>query len=89
MEARQSFTGPSISKSFVAVILVIVAIGLGAMGAYVAKGFGGGATVTTTQAQSGSAQHQNVLRPAQSLRQDNDYPVLPAAPQRALPLRHS
>lgn len=43
MEARQSFRGSSISKTFVAIVLVIVALGLGVMGAYVAKSLSGSA----------------------------------------------
>ena len=82
MEARAAFGGASISKWFVAVVLVIVAAGLGVMGAYAVKGLGGSAAATTTQTFVHPA-------PATSLRQDNDYPQRPAAAARALPIRHS
>ena len=41
MEARASFSGASVSKTFVAAILIIVALGLAAMGGYAAKGLTG------------------------------------------------
>lgn len=81
MEARQAFAGSSISKSFVAIVLVLVALGLGVMGAYVAKSLTGSAATTT---QTGFVH----VSPATSLRQDNDYPAPAAQPQRALPIRH-
>ena len=64
MEARATVSGQSVSKTFVAAILVLVAMGLGAMGGYVAKGLSG-AGVTGSQTQ--------VLHPAPGtvLRQDN------------------
>lgn len=83
MEARRGFEGASISKSFVAAVLVIVALGLGVMGAFVAKGLTGSA------AGSGAQVQQVHITPATSLRQDNDYPKLPAAPQRTLRIQHS
>jgi len=50
MEARTSFSGASVSKTFVAAVLVIVAMGLAAMGGYVAKSvLGSGAAVTQSQ----------------------------------------
>ncbi len=83
MEARASFNRPSVSKTFVAAILVLVAMGLGAMGGYVAKGLTSGDTATS-QGQDVHAVPGSVLRqdnPAQSqditaapgsvLRQDN------------------
>ena len=82
MEARQTLGGSSISKSFVAAVLVSIAIGLGVMGAYIAKDLGGSSAAAT--------QTQPVhVAPATNLRQDSDYPVLatPAA-QRSLPVRH-
>ena len=83
MEARQAFTGPSISRSFVAIVLVVIALGLGVMGAYVAKSLTGSASAPATHTNS-------VFAPNTNLRQDNDYPVQPtAAPERALPIRHS
>ena len=50
MEARASFSGAPVSKTFVAGILVLVAMGLAAMGGYVAKGL----------TSSGAAASQNV-----------------------------
>jgi len=64
MEARASFSGASISKTFVVAILVIVALGLAAMGGYVAKGLSG----------SGAAASQSVTThaaPGTVVRQDN------------------
>ena len=64
MEARASFNGRSVSKTFVAAILVIVALGLAVMGAYVVKGFGAGGAATS----QGQSVH---LAPGTVLRQDN------------------
>ena len=51
MEARASFTGTSVPKLFVAAVLVLVAMGLAAMGGYVARGLNGsGAAVVGSQA---------------------------------------
>ena len=64
MEARASLKGASVSKTFIAAILVLVTMGLGAMGGYVAKGLGAtGSTGAQTQ----------VVHPAPGtvLRQDN------------------
>ena len=66
MEARATINGTSVSKVFVAAVLVLVAMGLGAMGGYVAKGLGAsGASVTGTE--------QVQVHPAAGtvLRQDN------------------
>ena len=50
MEARASLKGASVSKTFIAAILVLVTMGLGAMGGYVAKGLGAtGSTGAQTQ----------------------------------------
>jgi hypothetical protein len=64
MEARASFNGPSVSKTFVAAILVLVAMGLGAMGGYVTKGLTAGGS---------AAQGQGIVKAAAGsvLRQDN------------------
>src|SRR2546425_73046 len=63
MEARASFGGASVSKTFVAAVLVIVAMGLAAMGGYVAKGvLGSSAAVTqnpTVHAAPGTILHQD------------------------------
>jgi hypothetical protein len=65
VEARATIKETSVSRFFVGAILVLVAMGLGAMGGYVAKGAGAG---------TGGAQTQ-VVHPAPGtvLRQDNDY----------------
>jgi hypothetical protein len=65
MEARASFSGSPVSKTFVAGILVLVAMGLAAMGGYVAKGL----------TSSGAAASQNVsvhAAPGTVLRQDRE-----------------
>lgn len=85
MEARASFNRPSVSKTFVAVILVLVAMGLGAMGGYVAKGLTSGDTATS--------QGQDVHAvPGSILRQDNPVSApaeLPAYIQKEFPDRPS
>jgi hypothetical protein len=66
MEARATIKETSVSRFFVGTILVLVAMGLGAMGGYVAKGAGSAAgTVQVTHS-----------APALPLRADNDYPKL-------------
>jgi len=51
MEARASLRGASVSKTFVFAVLVIVAMGLAAMGGYIAKSVqGSGAAVTQNPA---------------------------------------
>ena len=74
MEARASLNGASVSKTFIAAILVLVAMGLGAMGGYVAKGIGAGTTSAQTQ----------VVHPAAGtvLRQDNPAAQASSAPTR-------
>jgi hypothetical protein len=42
MEARATLRGPRVSRTLVAGVLVIVALGVGAVGGYVAAGLGGG-----------------------------------------------
>lgn len=65
MEARASLKGESISRTFVAAILVIVAMGLAAMGGYLARTVvGSGSTVTRSQSVVQAA-------PGTVLRQDN------------------
>ena len=64
MEARASFNGSSVSKTFVAAILVLVALGLGAMGGYVAKGLTGSGSAATENATVHAA-------PGSVLRQDS------------------
>jgi hypothetical protein len=74
MEARASFNRPSVSKTFIAAILVLVAMGLGAMGGYVAKGLTSG-DIATSQSQSVKAAPGTVLRqdnPVQDNAQQGD-----------------
>src|SRR5437879_13421619 len=47
MEARASLRGASVSKTFVFAVLVIVAMGLAAMGGYIAKSVQGSGTAVT------------------------------------------
>ena len=42
MEARATLRGPKVSRTLVAGVLVVVALGVGAMGGYVAANLGGG-----------------------------------------------
>jgi hypothetical protein len=42
MEARATLRGPKVSRTLVACVLVVVALGVGAMGGYVAANLGGG-----------------------------------------------
>ena len=42
MEARATLRGPKVSRTLVAGVLVIVALGVGAAGGYVAAGVSGG-----------------------------------------------
>jgi hypothetical protein len=64
VEARASFdNGASVSRTFVAVILVIVAMGLAATGGYLARTVvGGGAATVATQSQDVHAAPGTVLR---------------------------
>ena len=63
MEARASLTGTSVPKTFVAIVLVVIAMGLAAMSGYMARGLSGGAA---------EAQGQPVhAAPGTVLRQDN------------------
>jgi len=70
MEARASFSGASISKTFVVAILILVALGLAAMGGYAAKGLVG----TGAASQSGTVH----AAPGTVLRQDNPSTGKPA-----------
>ena len=73
MEARATLNGSSVSKTLVAAVLVLVAMGLGAMGGYVAKGLGATGASTTVIGNAHPA-------PGTVLRQDN-----PAAGKAELP----
>lgn len=72
MEARATLKEASVSRTFVAAILVLVAMGLGAMGGYIAKGAG---------ATSTGAPQVNVVRSNQIDRSSHEDPAvkLPAA----------
>ena len=73
MEVRASLNGASVSKTFIAAILVLVAMGLGAMGGYVAKGIGASGTPAAATQQQVHPAAGTVLRqdsPAQSATQD-------------------
>ncbi|OLC02739.1 MAG: hypothetical protein E6I12_00880 [Chloroflexi bacterium] len=73
MEARASFGGASVSRTFVAAILIIVALGLAAMGGYATKALTGAAATSQGQVVVHAA-------PGTVLRQDN-----PKAAATALP----
>ena len=80
MEARAPFRAASVSKTFVAAILVIAALCLGAIGGYVAKGISGVAssqTLSRAQAAPGTVLRQDApaqahfdVAPGTVLRQD-------------------
>ena len=76
MELRASFGGASVSRTFVAAVLVIVAMGLAAMSGYLAKGLTSG-SAATSPAQAAHA------APGSVLRQDN--PVQPSVELNAQP----
>jgi hypothetical protein len=80
MEARASFGGSSVSKTFVAAILVIVALGLAAMGGYAVKGLSG---TGAAAAQSGTVH----AAPGTVLRQDNSNQAGQTTIKRAAPSR--
>src|SRR5260370_4653008 len=89
MEARASLTGTSVPKTFVAIVLVVIAMGLAAMSGYMARGLGGGAAEaqgqpvhaapgTVLRQDAAEAQGQPVhAAPGTVLRQDN--PARPSA----------
>lgn len=63
MEARASINGASVSRAFVAAIVVIVAMGLAAMGGYMARTVvGSGSKPVVTQSQTVHAAPGTVLR---------------------------
>jgi hypothetical protein len=80
MEARATIKETSVSRFFVGAILVLVAMGLGAMGGYAVKGaVSATGTVQTTHSAPALPLRQDndypkYSAPAQPLRQDNDYP---------------
>lgn len=73
MEARATFKQTSVSRLFVVAILALVALGLGAMGGYFARGAGAAST--------GAPQ---VVRPVQFSRAQHEDPALPAADTSAI-----
>jgi hypothetical protein len=50
MEARATLRGPKVSRTLVAGVLVVVALGVGALGGYVAAGLGGGKAASPSHA---------------------------------------
>ena len=50
MEARATFRGARVSGTFVAAVLIIVALGVGAFGGYAAARLGGGKAASPSQA---------------------------------------
>ena len=93
MEARSTLQGASVSKTFVAAVLVLVAMGLGAMGGYVAKGIGASGTSAiqsqvhaapgTVLRQDNPAQVQVHPAPGTVIRQDNPVQAADSAPIRS------
>lgn len=63
MEARATLRGPKVSRTLVAGVLVVVALGVGAMGGYVAANLGGGkaASPSHTAAKAIADQSKAVL----------------------------
>jgi hypothetical protein len=101
MEARATLRGPKVSRTLVAGVLVVVALGVGAMGGYVAANLGGGkaASPSHTAAKAIADQSKAVLpdwavqeitpKTAPRLLQDdiirNATPALPAATGQVCP----
>jgi hypothetical protein len=50
MEARATLRGPKVSRTLVAGVLVVAALGVGAVGGYVAAGLGGGKAASPSHA---------------------------------------
>lgn len=69
MEARATINGASVSKTFVAAVLVLVAMGLGAMGGYAVKGLGGSGAPA-----AGASQVQYHIAPGTFLHEDLPQP---------------
>jgi len=77
MEARADVRKTGISKAFTAAVLVLIAAGLGLMGAFLAGNLGGHATTQTTVTHSAPGAVQ-IYRPVRSGAQiDNSGPVAP------------
>ncbi len=49
MEARATFGGAKVSKTFVGAVLVVIALGVGVIGGYAAASLGGSKAATSTQ----------------------------------------
>lgn len=77
MEARASLTGTSVPKTFVAFVLIVIAMGLAAMGGYVARGLSGGAA--EAQGQPVHAAAGTVLRQDSGAAEAQGEPVHAAA----------
>lgn len=84
MEARASYSGASVSKTFVAAILVIVAMCLAAVGGYIAKGLTSGGAAPASQSQTFHLAPGTVLRQdyapsgTSSVVKDDHYSAQPA-----------
>jgi hypothetical protein len=100
MEARATFRGPRASRTFVAGVLVMVALGVGATGGYVAAGLAGarvappsqGAPRAITDSQGGPqsdlTRAQPTAAPAQGGPQSDLTRALPSAAPAAAPRSH-
>src|SRR5260370_22749923 len=87
MEGRGSLSGTSVPKTFVAIVLVVIAMGLAAMSGYMARGLSGGAAEaqgqpvhaaagTVLRQDAAEAQGQPVhAAPGTLLRQDHPAPA--------------
>jgi hypothetical protein len=67
MEARQTFSGTSVSRGLMVVVAIAVTAGIAAIGALATKDLGGSQANVKSTVQAPAAL---------PLRQDNDYPVL-------------
>jgi hypothetical protein len=78
MEARADVRKTGISKAFTAAVLVLIAAGLGLMGAFLAVNLGGHASTQTTVTHSAPGGAVQIYRPVRSGAQiDNSGPVAP------------
>lgn len=70
MEARATIKETAVSRTFVAAVLMLIAMGLGAMGGYLAQG---------ARATSGGAAHISAVQSVQQ-QAANESPTQPARP---------
>lgn len=75
MEARADVRRTGISKAFTAAVLVLIAAGLGLMGAFLAVNLGGHATTQSSVTQSGGAHIYRATRNGAQI--DDSGPVAP------------